>query len=200
MSMPLATQDQGKAFTIHEGLLQQARQVASPNQDERPAGVDVDLLVIHNISLPPGRFEVENVEALFCNTLDCSAHPYFASLKDLKVSAHLLIDRHGHITQFVPFHRKAWHAGRSSFHGRSECNDFSIGIELMGADDTAYTDEQYAALTAISQALMCEYPGICKDRITGHSDIAPERKTDPGPAFDWARFLAALRKGNEVEA
>lgn len=173
-------------------VLDGVRFVESPNHSERPQTCNIDLLVIHNISLPPGEFGTGCVEELFCNQLDCSAHPYFEQLRELQVSAHLLIDRAGAITQFVPFDRKAWHAGVSSFRGRENCNEFSIGIELEGTDTTEFTEQQYDALIAVSRLLMEAYPELTVDRIVGHSDIAPDRKTDPGPCFDWALYRSGL--------
>jgi AmpD protein len=174
------------------GLLQAARQRSSPNQDDRPPGSAVDLIVIHGISLPPGEFGGPWIDALFANALDPDAHPYFQTVAGLRVSAHLLIRRDGALTQYVPFHRRAWHAGASSFAGRSRCNDFSIGIELEGADQTPYDDRQYQRLAAVIPALRAAYPAIAADRLVGHADIAPGRKTDPGPAFDWARLRRLL--------
>jgi AmpD protein len=172
--------------------LRGVRFVASPNCDARPDPSDISLLVLHNISLPPGEFGGGYVEQLFANRLDWNAHPYFATIRDLKVSAHAFIDRAGAVTQFVPFDRRAWHAGQSSFEGRERCNDFSIGIELEGADDRAFTEAQYVQLSRVARALMRAYPKITRDRITGHSDVAPGRKTDPGPRFDWQSFLLRL--------
>ena len=180
------------SFKIQNHLLHPARHEPSPNHSERPTGTNVDLLVVHNISLPPGEFGNGCVDDLFCNRLDHSAHPYFLTLMDLKVSAHLFIDRHGEITQYVPFDRKAWHAGRSSFMGRENCNEYSIGIELEGTDDTPYTDLQYQVLVKVTFALMRAYPGITPERVVGHQDIAPDRKTDPGPSFDWHRLKAGI--------
>ncbi len=177
------------------GLLEGARQVGSPNCDERPAGVPVSLLVIHNISLPPGEFGGHWIDALFTNTLDPAAHPYFRTIAGQRVSAHLLIRRDGEVVQYVPFHRRAWHAGRSCFRGRECCNDFSIGIELEGCDELPYEAVQYERLIALTRSLMACYPAIGPERIVGHSDIAPGRKSDPGPAFDWERYLGALRDG-----
>lgn len=174
------------------GWLQPARRCPSPNFNQRPPACAVDLLVIHNISLPPGQFGGGCIEALFTNRLDSSAHPSFAELAGLQVSAHLLIDRTGTVTQFVPLHLRAWHAGESRFEGRDNCNDFSIGIELEGTDHTPYTEAQYHALAAVTQALRAVFPGIVPARIVGHSDIAPVRKTDPGPAFDWPRYRQSL--------
>jgi AmpD protein len=168
------------------------RWLESPNQGERPHGVEPDLLVIHNISLPPGQFGEGHVDALFQNALDPSLHPFFSQIATLRVSAHLLIDREGVITQYVPFDRAAWHAGQSCFRGREHCNDFSIGIELEGCDDQSFADAQYRVLAQVTLALMEHYPSLSKDRIAGHSDIAPGRKTDPGPCFDWQRFRELL--------
>jgi AmpD protein len=177
---------------IAQGWLSAATKLVSPNTDQRPEQADISLLVIHNISLPPEQFGGPYIDQLFANCLDPNQHPYFAEIADLKVSSHLLIDRVGKITQFVPFNQRAWHAGVSEFEGRNNCNDFSIGIEMEGADNIAYTDTQYAVLTAVTQALLQAYPLITNDRIVGHMDIAPGRKTDPGPAFDWDRYLKAL--------
>ncbi|RMG36680.1 MAG: 1,6-anhydro-N-acetylmuramyl-L-alanine amidase AmpD [Gammaproteobacteria bacterium] len=168
------------------------QQTLSPNFDDRPPQTTVDLLVIHNISLPPGRFGGEAVEAFFQNRLDPSAHPYFAEIAHLRVSAHLLVRRDGHAQQFVPLNRRAWHAGASCFEGRERCNDFSIGIELEGTDDQPFSDAQYDRLVELTRAIQARYPAITRDRITGHSDIAPGRKTDPGPCFDWQRYLSRL--------
>lgn len=180
-------------FTIDAaGWLLPAAHCPSPNCNERPAGTVIDLLVIHNISLPPGEFGGGHVGALFSNMLDCDAHPAFADLRELQVSAHLLIERDGAITQFVPFAQRAWHAGVSLFDGRANCNDFSIGIELEGTDTQPYEPVQYARLVAITRVLMAAFPALTTDRIVGHSDIAPLRKTDPGPAFDWTLFRQLL--------
>jgi AmpD protein len=167
------------------GLLAEARYCPSSHCDDRPAGTAVDMVVVHNISLPPGQFGTGAIEAFFCGKLDFTAHPYFATIAALRVSAHLLITRQGDIIQFVPFHRRAWHAGESSYQGKTRCNDFSIGIELEGTDDLPYEERQYRQLAAVISSLRQCYPAITKDRIVGHSDIAPVRKTDPGPAFDW---------------
>ncbi len=164
------------------------RRMPSPNCDERPPDSGVELLVVHNISLPPGEFGGGYVDALFTNTLDSAAHAYFADIASLRVSAHLLIDRQGGITQYVPFNRRAWHAGKSCFRDRECCNDFSVGIELEGTDALPYEDIQYQRLAAVIRVLMQAWPEITPERIVGHSDIAPQRKTDPGPAFDWTRF------------
>lgn len=174
------------------GLLDAARFQLSPNCDNRPVDLAVDLIVVHGISLPPGIFGGPWIDALFANTLDPAAHPYFQSIAGLRVSAHLLIRRDGELAQYVPFHRRAWHAGESIYAGRHRCNDFSIGIELEGTDHLPYDDCQYARLAAVVTALRTAYPAIRPDRLVGHSDIAPGRKTDPGPAFDWTRLRQML--------
>lgn len=174
------------------GWLPRARQVLSPHCDERPDPADISLLVIHNISLPPGRFGGPYIEQLFTNRLDPTAHPYFAQIRDLRVSSHLLIDRRGRLTQFVPLHQRAWHAGKSVFEGRERCNDFSIGIELEGTDEKPFTQAQYTRLVRLTRQIMARCPRITRRRVTGHSNIAPGRKTDPGPHFDWARYRRQL--------
>jgi AmpD protein len=160
------------------------RFVHSPNHDRRPRDTAINLLVIHNISLPPGEFGGRGIEQLFCNTLDTGSHPYYSNLKGLRVSAHFLIRRDGGIIQFVPCGKRAWPAGVSCWRGRERCNDFSLGVELEGCDDCAFTDAQYRALSRLTRRLCRKYP--IRD-IVGHSDIAPQRKTDPGPWFDWGR-------------
>ena len=182
-------------FSIHQHLLQPANFLPSPNCDDRPSPDDVSLLVIHNISLPPGQFGNRYIEDFFCNQLDCTAHPYFDEIKSLRVSSHLLIKRRGEVVQFVPFDRRAWHAGQSEYGGRSACNDFSIGIELEGADDQEFTVAQYQQLAAIINTLLTCYSQLSRDRIVGHSDIAPGRKTDPGPLFDWHTLNRFLSQG-----
>lgn len=177
---------------IQEHQLSWALQKPSPNCGDRPDPNDISLLVIHNISLPPGQFGGPHIDALFCNALDRLAHPYFASICELRVSAHLLIRRDGIVVQYVPFNRKAWHAGSSSFAGRSECNEYSIGIELEGTDEIPFTDKQYQQLALITRLLMSAYPAITPARIAGHSDIAPGRKTDPGQCFDWPGYRALI--------
>jgi N-acetyl-anhydromuramoyl-L-alanine amidase len=164
----------------------------SPNRDARPAGTPIDLLVIHNISLPPGQFGGPWIDDLFLARLDPSAHPYFRDIAGAPVSAHLLIHRDGHCIQYVPFCQRAWHAGVSSFAGRERCNEFSIGIELEGTDELPFEAPQYLALAAATRAIINAYPAITPERIVGHSDIAPGRKTDPGPNFDWDRYRALL--------
>jgi AmpD protein len=172
--------------------LRGARWLASPNFDARPDCADISLLVVHAISLPPGRFGGGFVDALFTNALDPAAHPYFRKLRELRVSSHLCIFRGGDTRQYVAFDRRAWHAGESSFEGRGCCNDFSIGVELEGSDDRPFEARQYRRLAVVARALMRAYPAITPARIVGHSDIAPGRKTDPGPHFDWLRLHAEL--------
>lgn len=175
------------------GLLSAARWCPSPNYGSRPSDAAITLLVIHNISLPPGQFGGHYIEDFFTNRLDPAEHPYFSTIADVRVSAHALIRRDGSVVQFVSLLDRAWHAGRSRFQGKEECNDFSIGIELEGADDIPYTPEQYVALGRLSTVIQLAWPDITSERITGHSDIAPGRKTDPGPAFDWGCFRDAMR-------
>jgi AmpD protein len=174
------------------GLIAGVRQVISPHFDDRPSGVSTDLIVVHGISLPPGEYGGPWIDRLFTGCLPADAHPYFRDIAARRVSAHNLVRRDGAIVQYVPFGRRAWHAGMSEFQGRSACNDFSIGIELEGSDEEAYASEQYAALTELIRALLATYPALSRERIVGHSDIAPGRKTDPGPAFDWERLRAGL--------
>jgi AmpD protein len=171
------------------GCVDGARFLSSPNCDERPPGEAVTLLVIHNISLPPGEFGGDGVVRLFTNGLDHDAHPYYRTLIGVRVSAHFLIRRSGELLQFVPCAKRAWHAGESAWRGRSSCNDFSIGIELEGADDLPYTEPQYLVLAQLTRTLQSAYPIA---DIAGHCDIAPARKTDPGPSFDWLRFRSAI--------
>lgn len=190
-----------KSITLSaDGRVAAARQVPSPNRNARPDGCDISLLVIHNISLPPGKFGGAWIEDLFLNRLDHDAHPYFDTLRGLEVSAHFLIRRDGSLLQFVPVGERAWHAGRSSFGGCENCNDYSIGIELEGTDDRPFTAKQYRRLVALSVLLLRACPGITPARIVGHSDIAPGRKTDPGPCFDWPRYRAALAAASKRRA
>lgn len=183
---------------LHEGWLAEARRVPSPHFDCRPDDESPALLVVHNISLPPGEFGGPWIDALFTGTLDPHAHPFFAEIVHLRVSAHCLIRRDGEIVQYVPFNKRAWHAGVSCYQGREKCNDFSIGIELEGTDTQPYTDAQYQQLAAITRTLIKLYPAIA-DNMTGHSDIAPGRKTDPGSAFDWAKFRTLVTASSEKE-
>lgn len=180
------------ALLRSSGRFPGVRWCPSPNFGPRPDGSSISLLVVHNISLPPEQFGGPHIENFFCNCLDTAAHPYFETIAELKVSAHALIRRDGSVIQFVSCLDRAWHAGRSSFQGKEECNDYSIGIELEGADEVPYTDDQYRALARLALLAMTAWPEITPGRIAGHSDIAPGRKTDPGPAFEWSRFQALL--------
>ena len=180
------------------GRLRGARQVLSPHQDARPPGQLPELIIVHGISLPPGEFGGPWIDRLFTGSLSPRAHPYFAQIAGLRVSAHLLIDRDGIVTQYVPFQQRAWHAGVSEYQGRPACNDFSIGIELEGADDVPYAPAQYTAVGAVIRALLAAYPSLDRDRIVGHSDVAPGRKTDPGLSFDWARLRAEVARGDRA--
>ena len=172
------------------GWVSGVQRIASPNHDRRPPASAIELLVIHNISLPPDQFGGPAIVQFFTNRLDSSEHPYFAQLHGVRVSAHFLVRRDGRIIQFVPCNRRAWHAGLSSWQGRSRCNDFSIGIELEGSDNVPFAERQYAALVRLTRRRLRAYP---IRHITGHSDIAPERKTDPGPFFEWSRYREAIR-------
>lgn len=167
------------------GLLDIATNIVSDNFDERPEGRAISLIVVHNISLPPGEFGGPYITQLFTNQLNKDEHPYFEKIFHLRVSSHILIRRDGEIIQYVPFHSRAWHAGASEYQGEQACNDFSIGIELEGTDDLPFELVQYEKLAQLIKELQRNYPSIAKNAITGHSDIAPGRKTDPGPAFDW---------------
>lgn len=186
MAADLAVTDPPQRLHVdRDGVVRAAAQVPSPNFDARPADAHISLLVIHNISLPPGQFGGPWIVELFTNRLDPAAHPYFATVADMRVSAHFLIRREGALAQFVPCALRAWHAGESSWRARSSCNDFSIGVELEGTDDLPYEDIQYGTLARLTRALRRRYP---LKSIAGHCDIAPGRKTDPGPAFDWRRY------------
>jgi len=177
---------------LADGLIDGVRQCPSPNCDERPEGAAPDGVILHGISLPPGEFGGPQIESLFTNDLDWDAHPYFREIRGLRVSAHLLVRRDGEIVQFVPFGLRAWHAGESEFRGRPRCNDYTIGIELEGEDDTPYDDRQYPALATVLDTLFAAYPPLSARRLAAHSDVAPGRKTDPGPAFDWLRLYDLL--------
>ena len=177
------------------GLIAGVRQVLSPHFDARPRGTVPELLIVHGISLPPGEFEGPWIDRLFTGTLPADAHPSFREPAALRVSAHALIRRDGQITQYVPFGMRAWHAGESQYRGRSGCNDFSIGVELEGTDDTPYTDSQYTQLATLAAALLGAYSSLSEEHIVGHSDVAPGRKTDPGAVFDWPRWRALLQEG-----
>jgi N-acetyl-anhydromuramoyl-L-alanine amidase len=182
------------------GLVACARYVPSPNRDQRPPGQPPELVVVHGISLPPGEFGGPWIERLFTNTLPPGEHPYFAAIAGQRVSAHVLIRRDGSLLQFVPFHLRAWHAGASSWRGREQCNDYSIGIELEGTDTTPYEDAQYGALATLVAALVRAYPTLAPEAVAGHEDVAPGRKTDPGPAFEWPRLKALLRNALALPA
>lgn len=179
---------------IVDHRLEGVPQKESPNCDERTDPARISLIVIHNISLPAGHFGGPYIEALFRNELDPMVHADFAELQDLRVSSHLLLRRDGAMIQFVPFDRRAWHAGESTYEGVSGCNDYSVGIELEGTDDTPYNSRQYRELAAVCRLLIDHYPLMNETRIVGHSDIAPGRKSDPGPAFDWGRLAGLLRE------
>ncbi len=178
---------------ISHHWLTSAQAIPSPNCNDRPDNLSISLLVIHNISLPPGQFGGSHISELFTNQLQPEQHPYFAEICALQVSSHLLIRRDGSVIQYVPFDKRAWHAGESCFEGVGNCNDFSIGIELEGVDDEPYEAIQYERLAEVTGTLLDTYPELTTQRIVGHSDIAPGRKTDPGPAFDWDRYLKLLK-------
>lgn len=180
-------------FQVVDGRLQGARFITSPNFNARPAACEIQMLVIHNISLPPSQFGGGYIEQFFQNQLDASAHPYFETIEGMQVSSHLLILRTGEVLQFVNFKDRAWHAGRSSYLALSECNDFSIGIELEGSDDTDFEEIQYHVLAEVTVTLQRAYPKI-QNHIAGHSDIAPGRKTDPGPHFQWKYYRELLKQ------
>ena len=174
---------------IKNHRLQDINFLESPNFNDRPVDEDISLLVIHSISLPPKKYNTDHIERFFLNELDFSSHNFYKNIDGMKVSAHVLIKRNGEVIQFVPFDKRAWHAGVSSYKGKNDCNNFSIGIELEGSDDDIFEDIQYEQLSLITSLLITEYDLITKDNIKGHSDIAPERKTDPGVLFDWDRYL-----------
>lgn len=175
-------------YDPHSGLIAGVKQVASPNFDARPEGVEPEVLIIHAISLPPGEFGGPGIDQLFTNRLNPDEHPYYREIAGLEVSAHLLIRRDGEVTQYVPLTKRAWHAGVSECEGRQRVNDFSIGIELEGCDEQSFTDRQYNALAELTRVIVRHFPAITPGRVYGHSDIAPGRKTDPGPRFDWAVY------------
>ena len=182
-----------KMTICSKGWYENARHVPSPYFDARPSVDDISLLVVHNISLPPGQFGGPYIEQFFTGNLDPAEHPFFKVIHQMGVSAHCLIRRDGEVVQFVSFRDRAWHAGQSSFAGRERCNDYSIGIELEGSDFVAYTEQQYQALTELTETLVLSFPQITDERITGHQYIAPLRKTDPGLVFDWTKFKSNLR-------
>ena len=179
------------------GLHLAARQVPSPNYDDRPPGVSIEALIIHAISLPPGEFGGGFIEDFFCNRLAIDKHPYFAEIAGLRVSSHFFITRQGELVQFVPVHKRAWHAGVSCCMGREAVNDFSVGIELEGCDENTFTDVQYEVLDELTRTLVRDIGSLSIDNIYGHSDIAPGRKTDPGPGFDWERYRLALHEQDD---
>ncbi|AUX85742.1 1,6-anhydro-N-acetylmuramyl-L-alanine amidase AmpD [Acinetobacter tandoii] len=181
------------SFQVVDGQLIGAKQIPSPNFNQRPAEAKIELVVIHNISLPPSQFGGGYIQQFFQNQLDATLHPYFETIQELKVSAHLLILRTGEVLQFVNLAHRAWHAGRSSYLGQQECNDYSIGIELEGSDDCAFESLQYQVLAQVVVSLQQAYPAI-KQHVAGHSDIAPGRKTDPGPYFDWVKFRSLVHQ------
>lgn len=191
---PLAADSPVLAMIIDPstGRLDEAQWVPSPNVDERPPDAEIDAVIIHGISLPPGEFGGPWIDRLFTNCLEPAAHPFFEQICSLQVSSHLLIRRDGTLVQYAPFHRRAWHAGASSLAGRERCNDFAIGIELEGADDVPYEEAQYQVLARVLRMLMTAYPAIVPERIVGHCDVAPGRKTDPGEAFDWRKLRTYL--------
>ncbi len=192
--MPKITNKHIKATQmINKGLLENARFCPSPNRDDRPESDDISLIVIHSISLPPNEFGGDGIDRLFTNTLDKDEHPFYEEIHELRVSSHLLIRRDGEVVQYVPFEKRAWHAGESRYLGREVCNDFSIGIEMEGTDFEPFTDEQYQELEIIIKALLERYPTLSKENITGHEHIAPGRKTDPGPYFEWKRLEKILK-------
>jgi AmpD protein len=182
------------------GLMRGVRFLPSPNADERPAGSEPEVLILHAISLPPGEFGGPGIEQLFCNQLDPAGHPYYGEIAHTKVSAHFLVRRDGEVVQFVPTTRRAWHAGRSCCEGRERVNDFSIGIELEGGPEQRFEAIQYERLVALTRALMAAFPAVSARRVYGHQDVAPERKADPGPGFDWARYLSRLPPAGRVPA
>jgi AmpD protein len=178
------------------GWIEGVRRVVSPNCDDRPPGTELSLIVVHGISLPPGQFGTGWIDRFFCNDLPAAADPFFATVSHLAVSAHVLIARDGTLTQYVPFSLRAWHAGRSNYCGREGCNDFSVGIELEGTDELPYAAPQYLALAVLVATLRRTYASLRGAAVVGHSDIAPGRKTDPGPAFDWRKLERLLEPSN----
>ncbi len=182
---------------IKDHKIQGYEYLASPHFNDRPEGAETSLLVIHNISLPAGKFNGTYITDLFLGQLDCTAHPSFVDLIDVKVSAHCLIRRDGNLIQYVPFNKRAWHAGVSNYKGIDNCNDFSIGVELEGTDNLAYTSIQYQVLSALAKSLIKHYPNMGIQDIVGHQDIAPGRKTDPGESFDWLYFQRLLSEQSD---
>lgn len=177
---------------FEQGWLGSACRLVSPNCDARPPQTPIELVVIHAISLPPDTYGGHYIDDLFMNRLDCRAHPYFAALDGIRVSAHFLVARDGRLSQYVSLHERAWHAGVSAWRGRTACNDFSIGIELEGSEHEPFAEQQYVVLGDLLAALKAELPLLEASRLVGHSDIAPGRKTDPGPCFDWPRVRRSV--------
>ena len=184
--------NQDADYDPETGLVKQARQVISPNFDDRPEGMSIDALIIHAISLPPGEYGGNHIEKFFCNQLEKAGHSYFSEIADIKVSAHFFINRSGELVQFVPVHKRAWHAGVSCCMGREAVNDFSIGIELEGCDDDEFEEAQYRTLVELTHLLISSIPGLSSEQIFGPEEIAPGRKTDPGPGFNWQSYRSAL--------
>jgi len=180
-------------FELKNGIITKAKYIPSPNYNHRPKGIDIDVIIIHNISLPPGQYSHDYVSDFFTNKLKIDGHPFFETIKDKKVSSHLYIRRNGELIQYVPIHERAWHAGASTFKGRSICNDFSIGIELEGCDYEPFNEVQYQMLNTVIKTLRQYYPKIIDNNIVGHSDVAPGRKTDPGPFFEWGKIAINRR-------
>jgi N-acetyl-anhydromuramoyl-L-alanine amidase len=191
-AMAVQPSAQSVRIDANTGLALGVRQVLTDHYDARPAGVVPDLVIVHGISLPPAQFGGPWIDRLFTGSLPGEVHPFFAAMAVGRVSAHALIRRDGEIVQYVPFAERAWHAGRSEYQGRAACNDFSVGIELEGTDDTAYEAVQYESLSALIRALLAAYPTLSRERVVGHSDVAPGRKSDPGDSFDWAKLRAAI--------
>ncbi len=189
----ITTKNKVQNIDIKTGLMLDARICLSPNHDERADENDMSLIVIHNISLPPNEFGGDGIDQLFTNQIDKNEHPFYEEIVELRVSSHLLIRRDGEVVQYVPFHKRAWHAGVSQFLGRDVCNDFSIGIEMEGTDFEPFTDDQYEVLEQTIKALLETYPSLKPDAITGHEHIAAGRKTDPGPYFEWDKLSTALK-------
>jgi AmpD protein len=191
-AMSVSLSAQSLRIDAKTGLALRVRQVLTPHYDARPAGAVPDLIIVHGISLPPAQFGGPWIDRLFTGSLPPEVHPFFAAMAVGRVSAHALVRRDGEIVQYVPFGERAWHAGRSEYLGRAACNDFSVGIELEGTDETPYEAVQYESLAALIRALLAAYPTLSRERVVGHSDVAPGRKTDPGASFDWEKLRAAI--------
>ncbi len=187
-------------YYISDGWFEQARKVCSPNYNKRPDNTAVNAIIIHSISLPPGCYDGDDISQFFSNLLDCDKDPYYDAIRDMQVSAHLLIRRTGELIQYVSCHSRAWHAGQSQLAGQDNCNNFSIGIELEGTDSSLFESLQYDTLTAVVMSLMSYFPEITQERIVGHSDIAPGRKTDPGTGFNWSQWQTQLNDKNTLNS